>query len=137
MGCKYAYYKDEKVFYPKLYCRINDKICPYVKRCTLVERFIQIDNFNEKECREYIMEQIKNIPKDSYYIQTYRPNKQGKLYLYVVINESIEKIPSDFTEINQNYVYLKKDKDKYIVSLTPFVEKKTYNKKGSNYKKEV
>ena len=77
----------------------------------------------------------KNIPSGSNFVQTYRPNKKGELYLYVVANDKIEKIPSKLKELNQNYVYLKKRIDGYEVSLTPFEKvttTRTYNKKKTN-----
>ena len=78
----------------------------------------------------------KNIPSGSNFVQTYRPNKKGELYLYVVVNEKIEKIPSKLTELNQNYVYLKKGINGYEVSLTPFekvITSRTYKKKTNAY----
>ena len=59
---------------------------------------------------------------------------KGKLYLYVVIDGKVNRILSDFTEINQDYVYVKKDGDNYKLSLVPFV-KDTENKKKTKSKK--
>lgn len=70
-----------------------------------------------------IDENKKHIPEGSFYLETFRPNKRGKLYLYVVIEDKVERILSDFEKIEQNYVYLEKDGDNYKVSLTPFPEK--------------
>ena len=67
-----------------------------------------------------IENKIKNIPANSYFVQSYRPNRNGKLYLYVVIKDKVEKILSNFTTLNQDYVYLKEGLDGYEVSLTPF-----------------
>lgn len=132
MGCKYSYYKEEEKYYPYLYCKVDNQRCPFVKRCQKVEKFIHIDNLNEKECYRYVSEESKNIPKDSYFVQSYRPNNNGKLYLYVVIEEAVTRILSDFTEINQNYVYLKKNDDGYEISLVPF--KKTVSRKKTEEK---
>ena len=121
--CKYAYYKSEEKYFPSLYCNIDDKRCIYSKKCLKVEKFVPLENEMWRECYKFIMEKRKNIPKDSYFVQTYRPNKNGKLYLYVVIDDKkVERILSDFTEINQDYVYIKRlSNNEYKVSLTPFV----------------
>jgi hypothetical protein len=133
MSCPYEYYKNGKEYYPRLFCNIDDTQCIYTKRCDKVEKFIPLDN--QKECYKYNMEMQKNIPSGSNFVQTYRPNKKGELYLYVVVNDKIEKIPSKLTELNQNYVYLKKGINGYEVSLTPFEKvttTRTYNKKKTN-----
>ena len=65
------------------------------------------------------MNKRNNIPKDSYFVQTYRPNRAGKLILYVAMGDSTKKIQSNFTELKQDYVYIDGD----IISLTP-IEKK-------------
>lgn len=119
--CKYAFYKDEEKYMPKLYCNINNGICMYSKKCLKVERFIPLENEMWKECYRFIMARKNDIPKGSYLIQTYRPNKNGKLYLYILVNDKIEKILSNFTEINQDYIYMKKTDNGYDISLTPFV----------------
>ena len=67
-----------------------------------------------------IEDKIKEIPQGSYYVQSYRPNRSGKLFLYVVINDHVEKILTELTSIDQDYVYLKEGLDRYEVSLTPF-----------------
>lgn len=131
MSCVYEYYNDENEYFPRLYCSINNGYCIYSKKCLKVNKFIPLDN--QGECYRMIGEKIKQIPKDSYYVETFRPNRFGKLYLYVVIEDKIEKILSDFEELKQEYVYLKKGTKGYSVSLTPFPkvekEKRTYTKK--------
>ena len=129
--CKYAFYKDSEKYYPHLYCQIDDKWCHYVKRCERVEKFIPIEDNIWEECGKYIMEKRKEIPSGSYFVQTTRPNRQGNLFLYVLINDNkVEKILSNLTEINQDYVYLKKTNKGYEVSLEPF--KKVTNKNNEN-----
>ena len=118
--CKYAYYNEKEKYYPRLYCRIDDKVCHYTKRCMKVEKFIPIEDNIWEECGKYIMEKRKEIPNGSYLIQTSRPNKKGNLLLYVAIDDKVERIQTDFKEIKQEYVYLKKTKDGYKVSLEPF-----------------
>lgn len=83
MSCPYGYYKSEETFYPKLYCNIDEKMCIYTKRCQQVEKYIPLDS--QKECYKYIMELKKDIPKGSYFVETYRPDKKGFLYIYVEI----------------------------------------------------
>ena len=121
--CEHAFYKPEEKYTPSLYCRIeDDKRCIYSKRCLKVDRFIPLEGEKWRECYRYIMEKRKNIPKGSYLVQTTRPNKSGKLYLYVLTDEDkIERILSNFTKLDQEYVYLRKTAmGGYQVGLEPF-----------------
>lgn len=120
--CDYQYYKEDETYYPHIYCKLTNKYCMYQKKCEMVEKFIPIEDEKWKECYMYIMEQQKNIPKDSYLIQTARTNKHGKTYLYVIIDDCVEKITTDIKveDIKQNYIYVKETKDGYVVSLNPF-----------------
>ena len=117
--CKHMYYKDETEYFPRLYCNIDDKICIYAKQCFKENKFVPNGNL-WKECYKMIEDKIKEIPQGSYYVQSYRLNRSGKLFLYVVINDHVEKIPTELTSIDQDYVYLKEGLDGYEVSLTPF-----------------
>ena len=121
--CEHAFYKPEEKYTPSLYCKIDDKRCIYSKRCLKVDRFIPLEGEKWKECYIYIMEKRKNIPQGSYLVQTTRPHKSGKLYLYVLTEEDkIEKILSNFTKLDQEYVYLRKTAmGGYQVGLEPFV----------------
>jgi hypothetical protein len=121
--CEHAFYKPEEKYTPRLYCKIEDKMCIYSKRCLKVDRFIPLEGEKWKECYIYIMEKRKNIPKDSYLVQTTRPHKSGKLYLYVLVeDDKIEKILSNFDKLEQDYVYLRKNATGgYQVSLEPIV----------------
>lgn len=128
--CEHAFYKPEEKYTPRLYCNIDNKICVYSKRCFKVDRFIPLEGEKWRECYKYIMDKIKNIPQGSYLVQTSRPNKNGKLYLYVLVDENkIEKILTNFNEINQDYVYLKKSTNGYQVSLEPFAVEEIKPKK--------
>lgn len=120
--CEYAFYKPEEKYTPRLYCKIEDKMCIYSKRCLKVDRFIPLEGEKWRECYKYIMEKRKNIPKGSCLIQTTRTNKNGNLYLYVLTEEDkIERILSNFKKINQDYIYLRKSiNGKYQISLEPF-----------------
>ena len=130
--CKHAYYKPEEKYMPYLYCHIDDKRCVYSKKCMKVERFIPLENEMWKECYKFIMNKRNNIPEGSYFVQTYRPNRKGKLILYVAMEDSTKKIQSDFTELNQDYVYI----DGNIVSLTP-IEKKIIQSAKISYKDDL
>ena len=121
--CEHAFYKPEEKYTPRLYCKVDDKMCIYSKRCLKVDRFIPLEGEKWRECYKYIMEKRKNIPQGSYLVQTTRLNKNGKLYLYVVTDDNkVEKILSNFTKLEQEYVYLKKTATgSYEVGLEPFV----------------
>jgi hypothetical protein len=81
----------------------------------------------------YIESKAKEIPNGSYFVQSYRPNRSGKLYLYVVMKDKVERILSDFTTINQDYIYVKEGLDGYEVSLMPF---KTTTRKAKSEEKQ-
>ena len=120
--CEHAFCKPEEKYLPRLYCKIGNTSCIYSKKCLKVDRFVPLEGEKWKECYKYIMEKINNIPKDSYLVQTTKPHKSGKLYLYVLTAENkIERILSNFTKLEQEYVYLRKnEKGEYQVSLKPF-----------------
>ena len=122
--CKYAYYDPNQKYCPNLYCNIDEKRCPYSKRCLKLDKFVPLEGEMWRECYKFIMAKRNEIPNGSYFVQTTRPNRNGKLYLYVVVDDKVEKILSDFTEIDQDYVYLKKNNKGYKVSLTPFHKKR-------------
>lgn len=118
--CEHMYYENENEYFPRLYCKIDNKLCLYQKKCLMKNRYIPIEDNLWKECYKMIEDKIKEIPQGSYYVQSYRPNRSGKLFLYVVINDHVEKIPTILTSVDQDYVYLKEGLDGYEVSLTPF-----------------
>ena len=118
--CENMYHENENEYFTRLYCKIDNKLCLYQKKCLMKNRYIPIENNLWKECYKMIEDKIKEIPQGSYYVQSYRPNRSGKLFLYVVINDHVEKIPTELTSIDQDYVYLKEGLDGYEVSLTPF-----------------
>lgn len=117
--CEHAYYKPEEKYMPYLYCHIDDKRCVYSKKCMKVERFIPLENEMWKECYKFIMNKRNDIPEGSYFVQTYRPNRAGRLILYVAMGDTTKKIQSRFTKLDQDYVYI----DGNTISLTP-IEKK-------------
>jgi hypothetical protein len=124
MSCENAFYRKEETFYPKLYCRINDKYCIYSYKCTKVEKFLQTNNW--EECYLYNMEKEKYSRRKL----LYSLSKKG--YLYVKIDsDKVEKIKNTIGEINQDYIYLRDGLDGYEISLTPFI-KRTYNRKKTN-----
>jgi L-fucose isomerase-like protein len=65
------------------------------------------------------MNKRNDIPEGSYFVQTYRPNRAGRLILYVAMGDTTKKIQSRFTKLDQDYVYI----DGNTISLTP-IEKK-------------
>ena len=109
--CEHAYYKPEEKYMPKR--------CVYSKKCMKVERFIPLENEMWKECYKFIMNKRNDIPEGSYFVQTYRPNRAGRLILYVAMGDTTKKIQSRFTKLDQDYVYI----DGNTISLTP-IEKK-------------
>jgi hypothetical protein len=127
------YYRDDENYYPRLYCEISNKYCIFSKRCDKVNKYIEIENNKWKECFMYIESKAKEIPNGSYFVQSYRPNRSGKLYLYVVMKDKVERILSDFTTINQDYIYVKEGLDGYEVSLMPF---KTTTRKAKSEEKQ-
>lgn len=120
-SCPYMTYKPTEKYFPRLYCTVKDRQCFFAKRCDIEERFIPNGDL-WKECGEMIKAMQTKIPQGSYFVQTYRPNKKGKLYLYVVINGKTEKILTNLESINQDYIYLKDGIDGYEVGLVPFKE---------------
>lgn len=57
MSCPYEFYNEEETFYPRLYCKIDNKYCIYSKKCEKVYKFISLEN--QEECYKYIMEMQK------------------------------------------------------------------------------
>lgn len=125
MACKYEYYKPEEIYFPRLYCKINNKYCIYSKKCNRpgVEKFIPQDN--QQECYLYNMEIKKDIPNGSKYIEFER---NGYLYIDIDDNHTI-KVKNTLGEVNQNYIYIREGLDDYDISLVPFTLK-SYRKKN-------
>lgn len=119
--CCYAYYKPEEKYCPNLWCKLGDSRCMYSKKCLKLDKFIPLEGEKWKECYKFIMEKRKHIPEGSYLVQTFRPNRKGNLFLYVATDKGVERILTDFTELNQEYVYIRKTPNgSYEVSLVPF-----------------
>lgn len=122
--CPYQFYKEEEKYYPRLYCKFKENTmnpyCVYSKRCDKERKYILLDNSDD--CN--IMEEAKkiNIPKDAYYVRTYRQRANGTYSLYVDVNGTIEKINTVFTNFNQDYIYLDEVEGVYIPSLTPIIK---------------
>lgn len=119
MGCIYQYYKDSEIYYPKLYCKLDDKRCLYSKRCELKEKFIPLGT--EDECYKYNLQKHKDLPEGSYLVVNQRKNKRGTIYAYVDYNGSNRRIEVA-EEILQDYVYIKEENGELIASTTPFGE---------------
>jgi hypothetical protein len=83
-----------------------------------VQKFVPTDYMDE--C--YIMNQElkKQIPQGSCYVRFIRND-----YLYVELDDDhVIKIKNTLGDKVTNYVYLKKYKDNYKISLSPFRQKK-------------
>lgn len=127
MACTFQYYEDEQEYYARIYCKLTGKWCMYAKRCDRVNKYVP--NEREKECYIYNMEMKNRVPEGSYFVQTSRKGKNGKLYIYVVYGDRSKKIATDLESIEQNYVYLREGKDKnFEVSLVPFPKEKKVKK---------
>jgi len=128
MNCQYGYYDNNEPWRPHLKCNINKQNCPYVKLCTKVDKFIQIDNFREDEC--YIMTEYKKskIPNGSNYVRFVRGN-----YVYIEKDNQVIKVKSDKANEFKDFAYVKEDIDgTYLISTEPFKEVKstsTYSRK--------
>lgn len=136
MSCTYMFYKEEDRYFPRLYCSIDNKQCIFSKRCNKEERFVPNGNLWE-DCGKMIEANMKNIPKGSYFIKATTVNRRKKLFLYVAINNRVEKIATDFETINQDYIYLKEGIDGYEVSLVPFPEERTTPQEVTEEKTET
>lgn len=129
--CQFTFYKDEEkgTYYPQLYCHITNRFCLYRKKCIKESKYILIDGDSWKDC--YIMNDYladKKIPKDAYRVLSYNVRKNGKVYLYVKLNnDTTIKVESPNNEILE-YVYLDKVDDDYIAYSEP-IEKKVIPKK--------
>lgn len=102
-----------------LRCKLNDRPCIYRRYCNKVDAFIHLDEWSECYLRN---EQLKrNIPSGSCYV---RFERNG--YLYVEYEDNVIKIKNTLDgEKVENFVYVKKYRGEYKLSLTPFVEEST------------
>lgn len=121
MLCKYAFYGEEESR-PQIYCKLNNKHCLFSKFCVNQGKYIHKEGV--ESCYMVLEENKKNIPNGSYYV---RFVKNG--FAYVELNrDKVIKIKDTIGEIT-NYVYLSLQDGKYIMSLTPFEEKKKTTRK--------
>jgi len=117
--CDFNFYEESEKTRPRLYCLIDKQLCPYSKMCNKENKFIAINDEQER-CVKRMTQLNKNIPSGALSIVTSRKNTEGKLILYISVDKDhTKKIQTNLTEINQNYIYIKKGE----VSLTPFVIK--------------
>ena len=125
--CPYQFYKENEVYYPRLYCKLRDdtasSYCIYSKRCDKERKYISLD-VDKNECKYMIIEKRNNIPTGSFFVRTYKLRPNGTYTLYVEINGAVEKVNTSFTEFNQNYIYLREENGVYTASLTPIVVEK-------------
>lgn len=140
--CQFTYYKEEEkgTYFPQLYCHITNGFCLYRKKCLQEGKFILIDGESWKDCyimNDYLFKQ--DAPEGAYKVVTHNVRKNGKIILYVRIDEnttiSIESINNDVP----SYVFLEKVDGEYKIVTEPKAKeeetkkettvKKTYNKK--------
>ena len=140
--CQFTYYKEEEkgTYFPQLYCHITNGFCLYRKKCLQEGKFILIDGESWKDCyimNDYLFKQ--DAPEGAYKVVTHNVRKNGKIILYVRIDEnttiSIESVNNDVP----SYVFLEKVDGEYKIVTEPKTKteetkkettvKKTYNKK--------
>lgn len=129
--CRYAFYNNtNNSKYPQLYCKLNNKICLFSKFCTKQNKYIHREGV--ETCYMALEQEIKDnqIPVDAYHVRFVR-----KGYVYVEMENKVEKIKNTLGDKVTNYVYLDKQQDgTYKLSLTPFVKKSNNNKRKKNDK---
>jgi hypothetical protein len=129
--CKYVYYDNTEIVKPKMYCKLNNKICLYSKFCVNQNKYIPKEGM--ENCYMVLQEEKKTIPSGSYYV---RFIKKG--FLYVEIGNSVIKIKDTLGTVT-NYVYVKQTPNGYEIALQPFTyeisneqketKRRTYNRK--------
>ncbi len=106
--CEFANLIDKK-----LICSVNNLPCMYSRYCSKVNQYIHTDNFND--C-QIIKDSLKTkIPPNSYYVRMI-----NKGYLYVEYNGTVVKIKNTLGDLVKDYVYVKKSRGQFDISLTPF-----------------
>jgi hypothetical protein len=121
--CEFSKYSQDG---KQLMCKLTMRPCIYRKYCKKVEGIIHTDNWDE--CYYRNNELKHKIPEGSNYI---RFQKNG--YLYVELDEdTVVKIKNTIGEQVENYVFLKKYRGEYRISLTPFPKRKSKNSNEDN-----
>lgn len=106
--CKFA-----KTIDKRLICSVNNLPCMYSRYCQKVGQYIHTDNY---ESCKIIQEQLKSdIPPNSYYVRMI-----NKGYVYVEYNGTVIKVKNTLGDNVENYVYVRKIRGQYEISLTPF-----------------
>lgn len=125
--CEYAFYNNiNNSKHPQLYCKITNKICLFSKFCTKQNKYIHREG--AETCYMALERKINNsqIPLDAYHVRFVR-----KGYVYVEIENKVEKIKNTLGDKVTDYVYLEKQQDNtYKISLTPFTKKSSKRKKN-------
>lgn len=132
--CKYIYYDNTETTKPKIYCKLNNKVCLYSKFCVNQNKYIPKEGM--ENCYMALQEEKKTIPNGSCYV---RFIKKG--FLYVEIGNSVVKIKDTLGTVT-NYVYVRQTPNGYEIALKPFsyeivevkeeTKKRTYNRKKKN-----
>ena len=108
--CEYVEQIDNQ-----LYCTLNNRPCLYRKYCKKVGAFIHLDEWSECYLRN---EQLKRqIPEGSCYV---RFERNG--FLYVEYEDNVVKIKNTLDGEVGNFVYVKKYRGEFKLSLSPFIE---------------
>lgn len=121
MLCKYAYYGEEESR-PQIYCKLNNRNCLFSKFCVNQGKYIHKEGV--ESCYMILEENKKDIPSGSYYV---RFIKNGFAYVELT-RDKVIKVKDTIGKIT-NYVYLQQQNGEYIISLTPFEEKKKTTRK--------
>lgn len=129
MACEYEYYDELETYFPRLYCKIDGKYCIYSKKCLKVNKFI---SYHQEECYKMAMQEKKNIPNGSKYIEFER---KGYLYIDIDDNHTV-KVKNTLGDFDQDYVYIRDGIDGYEISLNPFEIKRNYTGKKSDEKRD-
>ena len=92
--CEHMYYRNGDNYFPYLYCRLDDKICPYTKKCMKEERFVANGEL-WKEC--YKM--IENKNTEEFFVVL---EEEGKLQFVAddaLINELLPIFQKNILEL--------------------------------------
>ena len=93
------FYDEREKVKPKLYCRLNKRVCLYSKFCIKANKHIPNDGM--ENCFMALQEEKKKIPNGAYYVRCIR-----KGYLYVELdNNHVIKVKNTLDK-ETDYVYL-------------------------------
>ena len=126
MDCKHSYRKDRD---NKLYCSLNDEICPIVKFCHKPEekRWVSTDNYKNL-CKNSRKEEVEILKQGNNKI---RFEKKG--LLYIEADDMVITTPNPFGENIPKYTNVVKIKgDYYVKGYEPKKDIKEFTNSKSN-----